>query len=82
MTARLKAKHMAIEFRIWAICNPIGWDITMKEVAQRLGISQRAVLHAARRKDWCSRFRAHQTDYIGKFVDHEIDAIDRMMGAA
>lgn len=82
MSTQLRAKHMAIEFRIWCVCNPIGWDITMIDVADRLGISQRAVLNAAKRKGWCNRFRAHETEYSGKFVDQDLDGIDKMMGAA
>jgi hypothetical protein len=58
----LSAKSEAIAFRIWAFCQPIGWDADNTTIAAALGESDhrcRAVIH---RKGWTRRIRQSQID--------------------
>lgn len=51
-------RAMAISFRIWAHCDPIGWECTMRECADALGLRLASVRAVASAKGWSTRFRA------------------------
>lgn len=48
----------ALRFRIWAHCEPLGWDVTIAEVARAIEEPISAVVSAAQSAGWASRFRA------------------------
>lgn len=50
-------KTAALAYRIWAYANPRGWDCTMAEVADHIGVSPQTVGRIAQVKHWSSRFR-------------------------
>lgn len=69
MTDNPQAKRMALEFRIWQHCAPLGWDLTMKDCARALDVHYMQIVWAARRKGWLSRFRAAKLD-VGHGAGH------------
>jgi hypothetical protein len=58
-----RGKQMALAYRIWAYCEPRGWDCTISEIADALGVSsqraQKRLLHSG----WLGRVRlvSHDT---------------------
>jgi hypothetical protein len=53
----MSPKAEALAYRIYCYANPKGWDCTMGEVADALGVGVRAISHVAEIKDWSTRFR-------------------------
>ena len=49
----------ALAFRIWAYADPLGWNCTIREVAEQLGVSFGSVKNTAASKSWLERFRAN-----------------------
>lgn len=58
-------KANATAFRIWQHCEPIGWDITIPEIAEALDVDARIVSRIINAKGWSSRVRAHKLDTRG-----------------
>lgn len=56
----------AIAFRIWAFAAPIGWDATMQEVAEHLGISEASARAIVQAKGWTARLRKRSRDTWGR----------------
>lgn len=52
-------KTAALAYQIWAYANPRGWDCTVREVADHLGISAQTVGIVAQHRDWTGRFRSN-----------------------
>ena len=53
----------AIAFRIWAYATPLGWDCTVNEIAEELGVHVNQVKEICRVKGWRSRLRFGPSDY-------------------
>ncbi len=53
--------QMALEYRIWAHCDPLGWNVTPGEIAAELGVGLQYVNHALRRRGWANRVRGSAT---------------------
>lgn len=62
MRGRLSPRTEALAFRIWQVCEPKGWDITLDDLADRLDVAADRVLWVLRAKDWAGRIRAIMTD--------------------
>jgi hypothetical protein len=56
-------RQHAIAYKVWAHCEPIGWDCTAHECAEAIGESASWVGRVARLKGWATRFRVSQTDH-------------------
>lgn len=54
----LNPKAEALAFRIWAVCAPLGWDITVSDCAKQSGDRLAAVRRVVHLKGWSHRFRA------------------------
>ena len=59
-----------LAYRIWAHCEPIGWDITNADLAKSLGEPAGRVNGVVMRKGWHHRLRGtfHMEQYYGLFV--------------
>lgn len=68
-TQAATALHHAIAFQILRTCEPVGWELTASQVAERIGYPVQAVLNVARKRGWATRFRAGSTDrnHPGRF---------------
>jgi hypothetical protein len=54
---------MALRYRIWAYCEPRGWDVTHREVADALGLDNwRTVTHAIAGTSWPNKMRTTKSD--------------------
>jgi hypothetical protein len=53
----MKPASEALAFRIWALCQPRGWGMTLKDCAEELGVGWRRVKAVAYRKGWSDRFK-------------------------
>lgn len=58
MTQNLSPATQALAYRIWAHCQPIGWNCTIMEIADALGVDWHRVNWALRQKGWSGRLRA------------------------
>jgi len=54
---KLTPRSEAIAYRVWAHCEPIGWNCTIREAAEAIGEPRRRVQTIVSRKGWGSRFR-------------------------
>lgn len=54
---KLSPRTEGLAYRIWAVANPRGWDMTEAEIAEALGVSQPAVRRACQLKGWGTRLR-------------------------
>jgi hypothetical protein len=59
-------RAQALAYRIWAFAEPKGWDCTVGEIAEALGVGNRAVSHMAEVKGWAIRLRGRKSglDYV------------------
>ncbi|TMV86436.1 hypothetical protein FGG78_19820 [Thioclava sp. BHET1] len=51
-------RSMALAYRIWGHCTPIGWNTTAAEIADALGEPVGAVRRICAMKNWTWRLRA------------------------
>ena len=54
----LNPKTEALAFRIWAICDPVGWDISVSDCAKQSGERLASVRRVVHLKGWTHRFRS------------------------
>ena len=48
----------ALAFRIWVLCQPRGWGMTLVDCAEELGENVNRVRAVAQHKGWADRFKA------------------------
>ena len=53
----MNARTEALAFRIWAHCEPLGWDCTVKDVAEALGVRWQRVNAICHHRNWTNRLR-------------------------
>lgn len=54
-------RSQALAFRIWAYCEPRGWDCTLTEVADALDESINRVRGVCQWRGWTERMRSQHT---------------------
>ena len=59
---KFSPKSEAIAYRAWVEAEKHGWDITVPELAERLGLRKNVVLRIVSLKGWLNRFRATRRD--------------------
>lgn len=50
-------------FQIWRFCEPLGWNVTLQDIAGEIGLPPNHVSHILNQKGWGSRVRAYRKDY-------------------
>lgn len=55
-------KSEALAFRIWQAAQPIGWNVTIAEMAEIIGEPMPPVRAVCIKKRWLSRFRTADKD--------------------
>lgn len=58
---RRAARVQALRYRIWAFCAPRGWDVTITEIAEELGISWQSARATLQWTGWLDRVRVVKT---------------------
>ena len=53
----MNPKSEALAYRIWAFCEPRGWNVTISEVADALNEPTTTVHNIMRHRRWSSRIR-------------------------
>lgn len=51
-------RSQALAFRIWVAAEAVGWDCTVREIAESIDAPSRAVGRVVAAKGWGTRFRA------------------------
>jgi hypothetical protein len=54
----MKPASEALAYRIWALCQPRGWGMTLKDCAEELGENINRVRAVSGHKGWADRFKA------------------------
>ena len=82
MTQNLSPATQALAYRIWAHCQPIGWNCTVKEIAEALGVDWHRVNWTLGRKGWSGRVRSMKPDFNGfsERASPRFDAADALLG--
>lgn len=57
----MKPASEALAYRVWALCQPRGWGMTLKDCADELGENVNRVRAVAHHKGWLGRFRMTAT---------------------
>jgi hypothetical protein len=57
-------RSQRIAFQIWRYAHPLGWDVTVGEVADALRLSYQSVGRIAAHKGWSTRFRSTVQDHF------------------
>ncbi len=68
-------RTMALAYRIWAYATPREWDVSVKEVAEALGVSWQHVNLICAKRGWNARMRKDTTDaglQIGRFTPNSL----------
>lgn len=68
----MSARSDALAFRIWQIAEPLGWDCTVREIADDLGESWHRVHHICFHRRWTELLRkssAYDTKYNSSVYD-------------
>lgn len=55
-------KTKALAYRIWAFAEPLGWNATVREIADHLDVSIQAVINALRYQGWSDRVRVQRKE--------------------
>lgn len=66
----MSAHTEAIAYRIWAYAEPLGWDCTVKEIAEALGVGWRTVANTCRHRNWLQRLRT-ESPYFTSIIPSE-----------
>jgi hypothetical protein len=69
----------ALAFRIWAYCEPRGWDVTSPEIAEALGEPMPRVRLVCAMKGWTIRLRASQRHDMDRFLSAGQDIMERLL---
>lgn len=54
-------RTMALRYRIWAHCEPLGWDTTVMEIAEALDETPQMIAATIKDKGWHTRLRATES---------------------
>jgi hypothetical protein len=76
--ARMTPRAQALAFRIWQYAEPLGWDCTVGEIADALGVGNRAISHMAEVKGWAIRLRG-RTDGLDYIRGHQSPAVNETL---
>ena len=57
----MNVRTEALAYRIWAHCEPLGWDCTVKDVAEALGVKWQRVNAICQHRNWTNRMRHSAT---------------------
>lgn len=73
----------ALAYRIWAFCEPLGWNVSVKDIAEEMGCSWQRARTICQHRRWLNRLRkdadkeyAHKARTSG-FVERQLDALNR-----
>lgn len=82
MTQNLSPATQALAYRIWAHCQPIGWNCTIMEIADALGVDWHRVNWTLGRKGWSGRVRPMKPDFNGfsDWASPRFDAAYALLG--
>ena len=58
----MNPRQQALAYRIWALAEPVGWDLTPTALAEELDVSVQQVRWILRKKGWSTRVRAEKKD--------------------
>ena len=61
MTLTPRAHRYA--FQLWRFCEPLGWNVTLQDIADEIGLPPNHVAHILNQKGWSSRVRTSRKDY-------------------
>lgn len=50
-------------FQIWRFCEPLGWNVTLQDISDEIGLSPNKVSYILNQKGWGSRVRTTREDY-------------------
>lgn len=64
--SRRDIEFETLAFRIWQFCDPKEWDVTVKEIADEMGVSYQQIDSVLRRKNWTGRTRSGRLDSYSK----------------
>ena len=56
-------RSQALAYRIWARAEPVGWDVSIRELAAELNASRQTILAVCRAKGWLTRLRKTTNDF-------------------
>ncbi|GKT33496.1 hypothetical protein ADUPG1_007382, partial [Aduncisulcus paluster] len=73
-------ENQALAYRIWGVCDPIGWDCTVHEIAAALGENWRRVNLVLNEKGWSNRIRATPAKKPAYRYEDVADAIKTHFG--
>ena len=64
----------ALAYRIWAYAEPMGWNVTSRDIADETGIPWQHVVSIVARRNWTTRLRTQH--YGSKYFPHSSDCSD------
>lgn len=82
MTQNLSPATQALAYRIWAHCQPIGWNCSITEIADALGVDWHRVNSTLIRKGWSGRVRVSRRmgkETFGNSIA-KFDGADALLG--
>jgi hypothetical protein len=60
----MRPESEALAYRIWAYCEPRGWDVTRSEIAEALGESWHRINRVTVVKGWNRRLRGKNAGFM------------------
>ena len=52
----------ALAYRVWSTAQPLGWDVTIEELAHTLGVPVGRIRRVVQLSGWRTQLRTSQTD--------------------
>lgn len=65
MKNKMTPEQMSLAYRIWGVCEPVGWNLTPGDIADLLEVSHQQVVHILRLKRWQNRVRTSRMAEFG-----------------
>jgi hypothetical protein len=56
-------RAQSIAFQIWRYCEPLGWNVTLQELADETNTTKARIGRILKAKKWHTRIRANKCDY-------------------
>lgn len=64
----MSPRSMALAFRIWQVCEPVGWNLTIGQIAEELEEPLARVRWVIAKKGWGNRVRVQSAGFFDASV--------------
>lgn len=72
---KLSPRSEAVAYRAWVEAEKVGWNLTVTDLAEKIGERKNVVLRIVSLKGWHNRLRASPSRHVGYDVNYQVRGI-------